>query len=188
MNFSLTRVSVAAIAVAATLALGACATMTTPASESYTTTTLLTEDAKQSLEARVNAFDRDLTQGNMASVVEYLPPKMIDMLAEEVGAPPEFLKAAVGSMIEGMTQEIDIVGYSDISQALVGTTSTGMPYALIPGAARFTAGGETFTDQSTTLALMDEGEWYLVGLSDAETVEDVREAYPEFRTVTLPSG
>lgn len=180
------RKSFAALALAATLALGACATPGTMATESYASTTLMTPALKQSLNARVNAFDRDLNRGNISAVLDYLPPKMISDMSAGVDADPEFVKAAVGAMLDGMTRELKIAGRSDLSQALVGTTSAGNPYALVPGAATITAGGETMTQQGNTLALLDGGQWYLVGLSDAETVADIRKSYPEFRGVALP--
>lgn len=180
------RKTLAALALGATLALGACATPGTMATESYATSTLMTPALKQSLNARVAAFDRDLNRGNLGAVVDYLPPKMIADLSAGVDADPEFLKAAVGAMLDGMTRELKIAGRSDLSQALVGTTAAGNPYALVPGAVTITAGRELMTQQGNTLALLDGGQWYLVGLSDAETAADIRKSYPEFRGVALP--
>lgn len=186
MTISTPRLSLAALALAAVLGLGACATTGPMASDSYATTTLLDAAAKQSLSARVAAFDRDMNRGNVTAVMDYLPPKMIAQLSEKVGADPEFIKAAAGAMLTGMTREIKISGRSDLSQALVGTAGNGQPYALVPGAANITAGKETMTTQGTTLALQDSGQWYLIGLSDADTLADLRAAYPEFRNVALP--
>lgn len=186
MTFPTPRLSFAALALTAILGLGACATTGTMASDSYATSTLLSADAKQALGARVTAFDRDMNSGNISAVMDYLPPKMIAQLSDSVGADPEFMKAAAGAMLEGLTRELTIAGRSDLSQALVGTAGNGNPYALVPGAASITAGKETMVQQGTTLALLDGGQWYLVGLSDAETVTDIRKAYPEFRGVALP--
>lgn len=186
MTLTKPRLSFAALAIAAVLSLGACATTGPMASDSYTTTTLLSAEAKQSLNARVAAFDRDMNRGNINSVIEYLPPKMIANLSEKVGADPEFIKAAAGAMLSGMTRNLKFSGRSDLSQALVGTAGNGMPYALVPGVANITAGKETMTTRGTNLALQDGGQWYLIGLSNEETLTDLRAAYPEFRGVPLP--
>ena len=188
MTFPTPRLSFATLALAAVLSLGACAVTGPMASDSYASTALLDAAAKQSLNARVAAFDRDMNRGDITAVMDYLPPKMLGQLAQEVGADPEFIKAAASAMLTGMTQELKIAGRSDLSQALVGTAGNGAPYVLVPGAARITAGKETMTTQGTTLALQDGGQWYLLGLADAETLADLRAAYPEFRSVALPAG
>lgn len=179
------RLALASAALAAILALGACATGTPP-SDSYAETTLLNAEAKQSLEARVNAFDRDISRGNMAATVDYLPPKVVDLMIADTGMSREFLSAAVGAMLEGLTAEMRITGRHDINQALVGTTSAGNPYALIPSVARVDVDDQSMTEQGTTLAMIDGGTWYLAGLTDQETVDEIRQAYPEFRSVALP--
>lgn len=185
MSLSVTRSILAAAAVAVALGLGACATGTPP-SESYASTSLLSTSAKQSLEARVNAFDREVNRGNLGASVDYLPPKIIALLTEETGVSAEFVKAAAGAMLEGMTSDMNISGGHDLSQALVGTAGNGMPYAVIPGAAHVEIDGQSMTDQGYSLALLDGGTWYLVALNDQEAVDEVRQAYPEFQGVALP--
>ncbi|WBU58204.1 hypothetical protein [Paracoccus sediminicola] len=188
MMFFTPRAALASLVLAATLGLSACAPTGTPASESYASTSLLDSGQRQSLADRVAAFDRDLNSGNIAALVSYLPPRMIADLADEMGTSPEFATAAAGAMISGLTSELEIAGRSDISQALIGETDEGRPYALVPGVAQIRAGGQSATQQVTTLALIDGGEWYLLGLSDPETLTDLRRAYPEFRGVALPAG
>ena len=186
MTLTKSRLSLSALAIAVALGLGACATTTTPATDSYTTTTLLSAQDKQSLSARFADFDRDLNRRDIRAVIDYLPPKMIDNLSTEVGVDPDFIKAAAGAMLTGLTRDLKFAGRSDLSQALVGTAGNGQPYALVPGAATITAGKETMIQQSTTLAMRDGGQWYLLGLADDQAVTDLRAAYPEFRGVALP--
>ena len=42
--------------------------------------------------------------------------------------------------------------------------------------------------RSATLALQDEGLWYLVRGSDAQQVAILREAYPEYEAVAFPDA
>lgn len=177
--------TLAAIALGAVLGLGACATGTPP-SQSYAETTLLTAESRQALEKRLGAFDREINRGNMSATIDYLPPKIIALMSEETGASPEFMKAAAGAMMEGLTTGMKIRGGHDLSQALVGATENGQPYAVIPGAVRIDVRGESMTDQGYTLALTDAGTWYLVALNDQDFIAEVRRAYPEFRSVALP--
>ena len=51
---------------------------------------------------------------------------------------------------------------------------------------RVTAGAETMTTQGVSLALLDGGQWYLLGLSDQEVLTNLRRTYPEFGGVALP--
>lgn len=180
------RSALAAAALAAVLALGACASGTPP-SESYAQTTLLTADARQALEARVRSFDREINSGNMAATIDYLPPKIIAQMTAQTGASPEFMKAAAGAMLEGMTSSMRISGGHDLSKSLVGAAGNGQPYAVIPGVVRIVVDGESMTDQGYTLAMTDGGMWYLVALNDQESVGRLRSAYPEFRSAALPT-
>lgn len=189
MTLTKPRLSFAALAIAAVLSLGACATTGTPATQSYASTALLSADAKQALDARVAAFDRNINRGNMQVIFDYLPPKMLQemrQLAEREDVNPEVLQIIMGSMLQGIARELKMTGRHDMSQALVGTTGSGTPYVLVPGAARVTAGAETMTTQGVSLALLDGGQWYLLGLSDQEVLTNLRRTYPEFRGVALP--
>ncbi|MDO5605628.1 MAG: hypothetical protein Q4G25_10770 [Paracoccus sp. (in: a-proteobacteria)] len=179
------RRTLAALLVAASLGLAGCAPGIT-ASDTFSETTLITDQAKQSLSARVASFDRDINRGSIGNAVNYLPPRMLAQLSDDTGVPVEFLRAAGGAMLDGMTREMTVRSRTDLSQALVGTTTTGRAYALIPGVAVITARGQTLTQQGNTLALTDDGQWYLIGLGDQDTLDDIRRAYPEFRGVNLP--
>jgi hypothetical protein len=41
---------------------------------------------------------------------------------------------------------------------------------------------------SHTLALLDEGKWYLLQVNHGPRVQILREVYPEFAGVVFPSG
>lgn len=179
------RFSLTALAVAALLGLSACAGGVAP-TDNFTDTTLLTADSRQALTSRIKDFDREISRSNMQAIVNFLPPKLIALKAEEAGASPEFVKAAIATMMKGVLGDMKFTGRSDLSQALVGTAGNGQPYAIIPTVAQVELGGEKMTQQGLTLALLDGGQWYLVGLTEQNIVDDVKAAYPEFSSVNLP--
>ncbi|NHF71935.1 hypothetical protein [Paracoccus xiamenensis] len=187
MTFSRSRLTFAAVALTAVLGLGACAT-SVPPSESYAATSLLNDAAKQSLKARVNAYDAELRRGNLGATIDYLPPRLAAVFAEKSGISAQQAKANMDARVAGTRSEIRIAGGHDLSQALVGTAGNGMPYAVIPAAARATAGGLSLTEQGNTLAVLDGGTWYLAALTDDEAIAEIRQAYPEFRRVALPAS
>lgn len=180
----MSRKILSALAVAALLGLGAC-TSGVPASERFAESTILTAESRQSLTARVNAFDRAVNSGNMKKTLDFLPPKVVAIKAEEAGMTPEFAKATIGAMLTGMTRDLKITGRSDLSKSVVGKTSADRPYVIYPTAARLVVDGESMDDQGNALALLDEGQWYLMDLGDDDEIANLRQAYPDFRSVPL---
>ena len=79
--------------------------------------------------------------------------------------------------------------WKDMARAEHGQVADGTPYLLIPTETVMTTGGEGKTlMRSATLALLDDGAWYLVRGSDAQQVASLREAYPEYEAVAFPDA
>jgi sarcosine oxidase gamma subunit len=67
--------------------------------------------------------------------------------------------------------------------------ANGDPYALIPTETVMTSEATgTMRVQSETLALLDEGQWYLVRVNDLQQVAILRQVYPEFSAVEFSGG
>jgi hypothetical protein len=152
----------------------------------------LSDQEKAALVATVQSYDAAVREGNHARWTQAVPPKVIAAMARRAGASPEQVVAEVIKETQAVLQsgdvKIELYGF-DLGSAEYKELASGAPYVLIPTQAIFAArDGWRVRERSLTLALLDEGRWYLLRMKDARQLEILREAYPEFAGVEFPSG
>jgi hypothetical protein len=152
----------------------------------------LTDQEKAALTATVESFDAAIREGNYTRMIQTMPPKVIAAIARRAGASPD---QAVAELIREMQQtlqrgDVKIEWYGfDLGRVEHKELSSGAPYVLIQTEAIFAVrGGPRVREKSLTLALLDEGQWYLLRMNDARQLQILREAYPEFAGVEFPRG
>ena len=151
----------------------------------------ITDNQRAALEARVADFSAIMTDGDMADLLAYTPPPVRATLVEMSGLDEaqlvEAMRAAMGAAMQGTT--IDDFSM-DVAAATVEETPNGSrTYVLIPTATDITVEGQgTVQAASQTLALEDQGEWWLVRIDDPQQTMILAQAYPEFAGVTFPAG
>jgi hypothetical protein len=151
----------------------------------------LTDQERASLAATVESFEAAMREGNFTRVAQTVPPKVIGAIARRAGTTPDQI---VASMIKAMQQtlqggdtKIESFGM-DLATANHKELASGEPYVLIPTQTIIAVGGRRFRERSHTLALLDEGKWFLLRINNARQIEILREVYPEFTSVEFPSG
>ncbi|MDR6103361.1 hypothetical protein QE369_003558 [Agrobacterium larrymoorei] len=63
-----------------------------------------------------------------------------------------------------------------------------MPFVLIPSRSLMETKGQKIEAKTATLALIDDGTWYMVRIDDAQQINIVRAVYPSLATVEFPEG
>jgi hypothetical protein len=78
----------------------------------------------------------------------------------------------------------------DMQKAIVATTPNGArDYMLIPTETLMQIpDGQKLHARSSTVALKDDGQWYVVRIDNAQQIVMLRQVYPEFAGVDFPSG
>ena len=150
----------------------------------------LTEAEKVSLVEAVAAFDTAMQEADVEKIIGVVPPKVFEHIATQSGLETDALMA---SMIEQTTELMASVTFEsfsmDMNAAAYKEAADGTPYVLIPT--------ETVVDlvqsgkiraTSDTLAMLDEGLWYLIRTDDASTLAIIKEIYPTFAAVEFPAG
>jgi len=151
----------------------------------------LSDQEKAALAATVENYDAAVREGNYAHMTQTIPPKVIAAIARRAGTSPD---QVVAEMIKETQQtlqrgDVKIESYGfDLGRAEHKELSINAPYVLIPTQAIFAVGGRRFREKSLTLALLDDGQWYLLRMNDARQLQILREAYPEFAGVEFPRG
>ena len=151
----------------------------------------LDDKERAALAAAVASFEAAIREGDFAHVARTVPPKIIGAIARRSGATPDQIVPLMIKLMQQVSQRGDTKIESfgmDLGTADHKELASGEPYVLIPTQTIIAIGGLRVRERSHTLALLDEGRWYLLRIGDARQLEILREVYPEFTGVALPSG
>ena len=150
----------------------------------------LNDQERAALAATVASFGAAMREDNFARVTQTVPPKVIGAIARRAGTTPDQIVAlmikAMQTLQAGDTR-MESFGM-DLATADYKELASGEPYVLVPTQTIIAVGGQRFRERSHTLALLDEGKWFLLRINNARQIEILREVYPEFTSVEFPSG
>jgi hypothetical protein len=112
-------------------------------------------------------------------------------MADKVGLPEDKLKAMVTAQAVAAVDGMTFLSFGmDMKAAQVAMTpDKSRTYMLIPTQSVIAIpDAGKMQSKTQTLAIKDDGQWYLVRIDDAQQVALLRGAYPEFSGVDFPSG
>ena len=141
------------------------------------------------LQAQVDALGATIRGGDLAGAIDVVPPRLLDAVSARFGVPREQLPSAMREAIASGLEGVTITGYGmDLAAAEAHVApGDGRTWLLIPTWTEMAIeGAGRFRTESLTLALEDDGEWYLVRIEDAPQIALLREVYPEFAEVNFP--
>ncbi len=150
----------------------------------------LTDAESAMLTSAVEMYDKAMESKDVPILVRATPPRIVSKMAEQDKASEDDIRKALGDLIAQSFEVLPVHSFTlDMGKAEHGHVADGTPYLLIPTETLMSTGGEGKTlMRSATLALLDNGAWYLVRGSDAQQVMALREAYPEYETVVFPDA
>lgn len=140
--------------------------------------------------SKVADFESAVRSQNYSVFFDTIPPKMLDFIAEQAQLPPAELKAAMGAQIQTAMSSVTIEQFEiDLDAMETGDTSSGRGYAIIPTTSTVSVPniGKT-RSTNTTLALEDDGAWYLVRMDNPQQIAVLRSVYPDFEGIVFPQG
>ncbi|MEC3910543.1 hypothetical protein U5A82_08610 [Sphingobium sp. CR2-8] len=143
------------------------------------------------IESRIADFDAAMKAGRVAQSVDFIPPRLLRVMAEKVGLPEGKLKEMVAAQAFAAVDGMTFLSFGmDMSAAKVATTpDRSRTYMLIPTQSVIAIpDAGKIQSKTSTLALKDDGQWFLVRIDNAQQVALLRAAYPEFTGVDFPSG
>ena len=146
---------------------------------------------RDEIAARVAAFDATMRKGDLAAVLDFIPPRLLRALAERAQVSESQLKAKAAAGVAEVFKTIKLVSFSmDVQEAIVGSTpQQARKYMLIPTQTLMELpDGRRLQTKSSTLALNDDGRWYLVRTDNPAQVVVLQEIYPDFIGIEFPSG
>ncbi|MDO8361048.1 MAG: hypothetical protein Q7T08_13590 [Devosia sp.] len=149
----------------------------------------LTEAEHAGLAATVDSFNAAMRSSDVERVIATVPPRVMQAMADKFGMPLDQMRAVAIEQTRQTMAGAAIVSFGmDLPNAAYAETPDGTPYALIPTETVMQFGADKMRAAADTLALIDEGAWYLLRVSDDAQVEFLKQVYPAFAEVELPRG
>lgn len=138
----------------------------------------------------VAGFEKAVENKDYAVFFDTVPPKMMQVIADQAGMPVEALEKAMEAQITKAMGSVQMESFKmDTAAMETGETSAGRAYAKIPTESVMVAPNlGKIRATNTTLALRDEDEWYLVRIDSPAQLSILRKAYPDFEGVSFPQG
>jgi len=143
------------------------------------------------IESRIAAFDAAMKAGRIEQSIDFIPLRLLRVMAQKVGLPEAQLKAMVAAQAAAAVDGMIFLSFGmDLPAAKVATTpDKSRTYMLIPTQSVIAIpNAGKMQSKTSTLALKDEGQWFLIRIDNAQQVTLLRSAYPEFSGVDFPSG
>lgn len=141
---------------------------------------------RHALARTVARFDTAMRRKNVPVIIDIIPPRIVTHIAAQHGVDPVKLRQVM------IQQTREVMGSSiiqafgmDMARARYGATSNGTPYVLVPTTTTLKVGGQLSRKDAHTLAIQDNGRWYLLDLSQPSRVSMFTQVYPEFQGVPL---
>ncbi len=149
----------------------------------------LTDAEKQQLQTTVENFDKAMRAQDYATVIDAVPPRLVDLIAKQAGYDPVQIRAGMVELTMAAMAQVKIEDFGmDFSAAATHALPNGDPYVLIPTVMVMNAeAAGKLSAKSETLALLDDGQWYLVRVSEPQQARILRQAYPQFASIEFSS-
>lgn len=169
----------------AVLALALLAALATPAAARS-----FTDVEKQGLADAVQKFDAAMKASDYGTVIDAsISPKLMAAMATTYKVPAEQLKTLVIQQMQQTMQTVKIDSYSmDVTKADYEEAADGTPYALIPSDVVMEIDSKKTKSSGSTLAIIDDGSWYLLNVGQREQVGMLKSVYPSFADITFPEA
>lgn len=151
----------------------------------------LTAADRAAIAGVVAALEADVRSGDFAGSLDVIPPPMLAATLERFGVTEDQLRQTIDTQMEDVLESVSFESFSmAVDDAVPAKTpGVGRRYMMIPTETVLAVkniGGTR--SRSQTLAIEDQGKWYLVRLEDQGTIDLLRTVYPDFETIAFEPG
>mgnify|MGYP001792734002 CR=1 FL=1 len=149
----------------------------------------LSKGEEAALADRIESFGAAVRARDFDEVLAVMPPVMIDAVAQSTGMSADELRAAISQEMAELLKTRTLLNFSmSVENAEHRSLPDGTPYVLLPTRTVLEAEGRKIETSNHTLALMQNGDWYLVRLENSAQVKSFTDAFPEFSGQSFPTG
>lgn len=144
-----------------------------------------TEADREAIAAGMDGLIEAVKAGEYGKTLTVLPPKMLSGLAQEAGISVDDMRDAADAAGASMMEQVTFESFDyKLDDARFDKTAE-REYALIPTSAVMTVMESSIKTSSDTLAMMDEGKWYLLRVETPEHIAQLVAAYPDMEGIEV---
>jgi len=148
-----------------------------------------TEVERQNLVAAVGKFDTAMRGSDLEAIPDSMPPKLFEHIARLGNVSTQQLRSSMVEQMKALFETTQIEAFSmNVDQAEFLELPGGEPYALIPTETLINTKTQKVLARGKTLGLLENDNWYLVRIDQPQQVKILREIYPVFEAISLPTG
>lgn len=143
------------------------------------------------LPIRVAAFQEAFNRSDFDAVIDFMPPGIKATLMRQHSVTEAQLRAATTEAMAQLLTQVSLDSFDmDVAASRIETTTDGRrSYALIPTETVMRApDGSQIRAATQTLAIEEDGEWYLYRIEEQQQIDMLVATYPEFAGIQLPLG
>lgn len=150
----------------------------------------LPETDLTAIDTAVDDFNTAFTDSDFSKTTTYIPPNVMSHIAQNGNISVEQLKVMMVELTQEALATVTLKSFvMETSAATYGTTDADRPYALIPTRTLMAVPNVGDVEGiSTTLALKDDGTWYLMRIEQEQQIDILRTVYPDFNSIDFPPG
>jgi hypothetical protein len=148
-------------------------------------------DVAAAVQGRIDSFNSMVASGDLVGTIDFTPPTLLSHMASAYGTTPKAMRSQMKDALQATQGTVTFDSFAmNLAAADQATTPDGSrTYVMVPTEAVLSVtGGSKVKSASQTLALEEDGQWYLISITDANLVAMIQGAYPEFAGVPLPAG
>jgi len=140
------------------------------------------------LKVRLDQFETIFVSENISKLSNFTPPKVLNQILSSANVTRAQLDAQVDQVWKMTLQFVEIGEFEiDNTARSVEFLDNGRPYKILPTTTKMKlkANKSEIVSRSETLALVADGEWYIVRLDEPAQVKIFRAEYPDFDNVEV---
>ena len=148
-------------------------------------------DVAAAVQGRIDSFNGMVASGDLVGTIDFTPPTLLAHMATAYSTTPKAMRAQMKDALQATQGTVTFESFNmDLAAAEQAITPDGSRvYVLIPTESVLSVTGSgRVKSVSSTLALQEDGQWYLISIADANQAAMIQGAYPEFVNVALPAG
>lgn len=151
----------------------------------------LTAEDRAAIAGVAAELEADVRAGDFAGTLDVIPPAMLTATLERFGVTEDELRQTLDAQMKDVLETVTFQTFSiAVDDAVPAKTpGVGRRYALIPTETVVTVeGAGGMRSHNQTLAVEEQGKWYLIRIDDQGTIDMLRAVYPDFATIEFQPG
>lgn len=136
----------------------------------------------------IDTFETNFQSGNYESMMNNLPPRLIDAVVAQTGQDRGSALSALGTQTRNAMEGIEVILIEmDVENSTITEATGDLSYALIPTVTVLRmADGQRIRTTTTTLGLEEDGIWTLSRIASPQQEAAMKSLYPEISDVRFP--